>query len=173
VLSEAGKELMTHTEFIQHKICSTHEELLYKIGQWQAGGEKIVFTNGVFDLLHRGHVDYLAKARDLGDRLIIGVNTDASVSRLKGPHRPIQDEYSRMLILASFEFTDAVILFGDQTPYGLIKTVQPDVLVKGSDYKAEDIVGYDIVTAKGGQVKTIDFIPGFSTSLIEQKIRRS
>ncbi|AMS28211.1 hypothetical protein AEM51_12795 [Bacteroidetes bacterium UKL13-3] len=145
--------------------------LLHKIAMWNDGGEKIVFTNGVFDLLHRGHVDYLAKARDLGDRLIIGVNTDASVSKLKGPHRPIQDEYSRMLILASFEFVDAVILFGDQTPYELIKMMQPDILVKGSDYKAEDIVGYDIVMAKGGFVKTIDFIPGFSTSLIEKKIR--
>jgi rfaE bifunctional protein nucleotidyltransferase chain/domain len=164
---------MTHSEFIQNKICNAPEELLQKISLWNDGGEKIVFTNGVFDLLHRGHVDYLAKARDLGDRLIIGVNTDASVIKLKGPHRPIQDEYSRMLILASFEFVDAVILFGDQTPYELIKMVQPDVLVKGSDYKAEDIVGYDIVTAKGGQVKTIDFIPGFSTSLIEQKIKLS
>jgi D-glycero-beta-D-manno-heptose 1-phosphate adenylyltransferase len=145
--------------------------LLGKIAQWNNGGEKVVFTNGVFDVLHRGHVDYLAKARDLGDRLIIGVNTDASVSQLKGPHRPIQDEYSRMLILASFEFVDAVILFGDQTPYELIKMVQPDILVKGSDYKTEDIVGYDIVMAKGGFVKTIDFIPGFSTSLIEKKIK--
>lgn len=147
--------------------------LLHKITLWNEGGEKIVFTNGVFDLVHRGHVDYLAKARDLGDRLIVGVNTDASVSKLKGPHRPIQDEYSRMLILASFEFVDAVILFGDQTPYELIKMVQPDILVKGSDYKAEDIVGYDIVMAKGGFVKTIDFIPGFSTSLIEKKIKEA
>ena len=162
---------MTHTEFIEIKICTSPEMLLHKIAMWNDGGEKIVFTNGVFDLLHRGHVDYLAKARDLGDRLIIGVNTDASVSKLKGPHRPIQDEYSRMLILASFEFVDAVILFGDQTPYELIKMMQPDILVKGSDYKAEDIVGYDIVMAKGGFVKTIDFIPGFSTSLIEKKIR--
>ncbi|HCP92759.1 MAG TPA: D-glycero-beta-D-manno-heptose 1-phosphate adenylyltransferase [Bacteroidetes bacterium] len=162
---------MTHTEFIENKICTSPEMLLHKIAMWNDGGEKIVFTNGVFDLLHRGHVDYLAKARDLGDRLIIGVNTDASVSKLKGPHRPIQDEYSRMLILASFEFVDAVILFGDQTPYELIKMMQPDILVKGSDYKAEDIVGYDIVMAKGGFVKTIDFIPGFSTSLIEKKIR--
>lgn len=164
---------MTHSEFIQNKICHSPEELLQKLALWNAGGEKVVFTNGVFDLVHRGHVDYLAKARDLGDRLIIGVNTDASVSKLKGPHRPIQDEYSRMLILASFEFVDAVILFGDPTPYELINMVQPDVLVKGSDYKAEDIVGYDIVTAKGGHVRTIDFIPGFSTSLIEQKIKRS
>ena len=165
--------MQTHTEFIQNKICTTPEMLLQKIAQWNDGGEKIVFTNGVFDLIHRGHVDYLATARDLGDRLIIGVNTDASVSELKGPHRPIQDEFSRMLILASFEFVDAVILFGNQTPYELIKLVQPDILVKGSDYTAKNIVGYDIVTAKGGHVQTIDFIPGFSTSLIEQKIKYS
>lgn len=165
--------MFNHTEFIQKKICTSAEMLLHKIDAWNDGGEKIVFTNGVFDLVHRGHVDYLAKARDLGDRLIIGVNTDESVSQLKGPHRPIQDEYSRMLILASFEFVDAVILFGDQTPYELINIVKPDILVKGSDYQAENIVGYDIVMAKGGQVKTIDFIPGFSTSLIEQKIKLS
>lgn len=164
---------MTHTEFIQNKICASSEQLLQKIARWNEGGEKIVFTNGVFDLVHRGHVDYLAKARDLGDRLIIGVNSDASVSKLKGPHRPLQDEYSRMLILASFEFVDAVIVFGDQTPFELIKLVQPDVLVKGSDYKAEDIVGFDIVTAKGGRVQTIDFIPGFSTSLIEKRIQEA
>jgi len=162
---------MTHSEFIQQKICLTTEQLLTKIDKWEQGGEQIVFTNGVFDILHRGHVDYLAKARDLGDRLIIGVNSDASVTELKGKHRPIQDEYSRMLILASFEFVDAVIVFTEQTPYELIKTAQPDVLVKGSDYKAENIVGYDIVTAKGGSVETIDFIPGFSTSLIEKKIK--
>ncbi|MCC6684357.1 MAG: D-glycero-beta-D-manno-heptose 1-phosphate adenylyltransferase [Bacteroidia bacterium] len=140
---------------------------------WRNANEKIVFTNGCFDLLHRGHTDYLAKAADCGTRLIIGVNTDASVSRLKGPSRPIQDEQSRMQILASLACVDAVILFDEETPYELIKTVQPDVLVKGGDYKPEDIVGYDIVTAKGGNVTTIDFVPGFSTSAIEQKIKNS
>lgn len=140
---------------------------------WRNANEKIVFTNGCFDLLHRGHTDYLAKAADCGTRLIIGVNTDASVSRLKGPSRPIQDEQSRMQILASLACVDAVILFDEETPYELIKTVQPDVLVKGGDYKPEDIVGYDIVTAKGGIVTTIDFVPGFSTSAIEQKIKNS
>lgn len=165
--------MFNHTEFIRNKICTSPEMLLHKIALWNDGGEQVVFTNGVFDLIHRGHVDYLAKARDLGDRLIIGVNTDASVSKLKGPHRPIQDELSRMIILASFEFVDAVILFDTQTPYELIHLVQPDILVKGSDYKAENIVGYDIVKAKGGNIQTIDFIPGFSTSLIEQKIKTS
>lgn len=158
---------------IADKICKNHDALENKLAQWKKEGKQVVFTNGCFDLLHRGHVDYLAKAAELGDALVIGVNTDASVSKLKGPHRPIQDEQSRMQILASLGFVDAVILFDEDTPYKLIKTVQPDVLVKGSDYKPEDIVGYDIVTAKGGSVKTIDFIPGFSTSLIEKKIKSS
>lgn len=164
---------MTQTDLIESKICPDTETLLKKVRAWKNDKQSIVFTNGVFDLIHRGHADYLAKARQLGSALIIGVNTDASVSKLKGIHRPIQDEYSRLFILASFQFVDAVILFGEQTPYELIKLVEPDVLVKGSDYKAEDIVGYDIVKANNGEVKTIDFIPGFSTSLIEQRIKNS
>jgi rfaE bifunctional protein nucleotidyltransferase chain/domain len=140
---------------------------------WQNSGQKVVFTNGCFDLLHRGHVDYLAKAADCGQKLVIGVNTDASVSKLKGPNRPIQDEQSRLQILASLQCVDAVILFDEETPYDLIKALQPNVLVKGSDYQPENIVGYDVVTAKGGEVKTIDFIPGFSTSAIERKIKNS
>ncbi len=135
--------------------------------------KKIVFTNGCFDLLHRGHIEYLSKAADFGDMLIIGLNTDASVSRLKGSHRPIQDESSRAHIMAALEFVDLVIYFDEDTPYDLIKIVQPDILVKGADYKAEDIVGYDIVTAKGGQVKTIEFLDGYSTSAIENKIKKA
>jgi rfaE bifunctional protein nucleotidyltransferase chain/domain len=164
---------MTQSALIQQKIYSNTDSLLKQINNWKNDNQKIVFTNGVFDLIHRGHVDYLAKARDLGSVLVIAVNSDASVSKLKGLHRPIQDEYSRMLILASFQFVDAVILFGEQTPYELIKTVRPSILVKGSDYKAEDIVGYDVVVANRGTVKTIDFIPGFSTSLIEQRIKNA
>lgn len=164
---------MNQTELIVSKICTSRDMLMEKVTAWKNNKQPVVFTNGVFDLIHRGHADYLAKARELGSALIIGVNTDASVSQLKGVHRPIQDEYSRMFILASFQFVDAVILFGEQTPYELIKLVQPDILVKGSDYKAEDIVGYDIVKAHNGEVKTIDFIPGFSTSLIEQRIKNS
>ena len=133
---------------------------------------KVVFTNGCFDLVHQGHIDYLSKARDLGDVLVVGLNTDASVRRLKGPRRPINDEYSRALLLASMLFVDYVVLFGEDTPYELIKTLQPDILVKGSDYKPEDIVGYDIVMAKGGKVETLDFLPGFSTTAIEQKIAK-
>lgn len=164
---------MNHSKDVQAKICQDKQALEKKLQDWQNQNRKVVFTNGCFDILHRGHVDYLAKAADLGDKLIIGVNTDGSVHKLKGPNRPIQDEQSRLHILASLGFVDAVILFDEPTPYELIKLVQPDVLVKGSDYKPEDIVGYDIVTAKGGEVKTIDFIPGYSTSLIEKKIKTS
>lgn len=142
-----------------------------QVDLWNAQGKKIVFTNGCFDILHRGHVDYLAKAADLGDVLVLGLNSDASVSRLKGLNRPIQNEQSRLQILASLGFVDAVVLFDEQTPLALIELVQPDILVKGSDYKPEDIVGYEIVTAKGGSVKTIDFIEGYSSSLIIKKIK--
>lgn len=133
-------------------------------------GSKVVFTNGCFDLVHQGHIDYLSKARDLGDVLVVGLNTDASVRRLKGPHRPVNNEYSRALLLAAMVFVDYVVFFDEDTPYELIKIVQPDILVKGSDYRPEDIVGYDVVTAKGGRVETLDFLPGFSTTAIERKI---
>lgn len=164
---------MSHHNSILAKIHTSNQDLAQLVKQWQHEGKKVVFTNGCFDLLHRGHVDYLAKAADCGNKLIIGVNTDASVSTLKGPSRPIQDQQSRLQILASLQCVDAVILFDEQTPYNLIKTIEPDVLVKGSDYEPQNIVGYDVVTAKGGEVKTIDFIPGFSTSDIERKIKNS
>lgn len=156
---------------IQSKILNNSTELDALLVDWRAKGYKIVFTNGCFDLLHRGHVDYLTKARDLGDKLFLGLNTDASVSKLKGERRPIQDEQSRLHIMASLQCVDAVILFDEETPYELIKRVQPDILVKGADYKPENIVGYDIVTAKGGEVITLDFLEGYSTSAIEKKIR--
>jgi rfaE bifunctional protein nucleotidyltransferase chain/domain len=164
---------MSHHNSILAKIHTSNQTLAQLVKQWQHEGKKVVFTNGCFDLLHRGHVDYLAKAADCGNKLIIGVNTDASVSTLKGPNRPIQDQQSRLQILASLQCVDAVILFDEQTPYNLIKTIEPDVLVKGSDYEPQNIVGYDVVIAKGGEVKTIDFIPGFSTSDIERKIKNS
>ncbi len=156
---------------IQNKILNNSTEFNALLDDWRANNYKIVFTNGCFDLLHRGHVDYLTKARDLGDKLFLGLNTDASVSKLKGEHRPIQDEQSRMHIMASLQCVDAVILFDEETPYELIKSVQPDILVKGADYKPENIVGYDIVTAKGGEVITIEFLEGYSTTSIEKKIR--
>ena len=127
---------------------------------------KIVFTNGCFDILHRGHVEYLQKAKTFGDRLIVGLNSDASVRRLKGETRPIQDQESRKIILEALRCVDEVIIFDEDTPYELIKKIQPDILVKGADYSPEDIVGYDIVKAKGGEVRTVEFVEGHSTSKI-------
>lgn len=136
-------------------------------------GKEIVFTNGCFDLLHQGHIDYLAKARSLGDMLIVGLNTDDSIKRLKGNTRPIQDEESRALIMASLFFVDYVVMFDEDTPYNLIKKIQPNVLVKGADYKKEDIIGYDIVESKGGKVMTLNYLDGYSTSGIIKKIIQS
>lgn len=134
---------------------------------------KIVFTNGCFDILHLGHVEYLTRARDLGNVLVLGLNTDASVKRLgKSPERPINNELTRASILAALECIDLVVLFNEDTPYNLIKLVQPDVLVKGGDYKAEDIVGYDIVKARGGEVVTIPLVEGFSTTGLVEKLRK-
>ncbi|PLW97904.1 MAG: D-glycero-beta-D-manno-heptose 1-phosphate adenylyltransferase [Marinilabiliales bacterium] len=160
---------MNNLERVQAKIFD-REKLENQLAIWRFQSKKIVFTNGCFDLLHLGHIDYLSKAKDLGDILIIGVNTDDSVRRLKGESRPITDENSRSSIIASLQFVNAVVLFDEDTPYELIKQVQPDVLVKGSDYKPEDIVGFDIVKAKGGEIVTIDYLEGYSTSGIINKL---
>jgi rfaE bifunctional protein nucleotidyltransferase chain/domain len=137
---------------------------------WRFKGKTIVFTNGCFDILHRGHIEYLSKAADYGDVLIIGLNSDKSVKKLKGPGRPYQDQKSRALILASLQFVTAVILFNEETPYELIRLIQPDVLVKGGDYKPDEIVGFDIVKAKGGRVVTISYINSCSTSNLIEKV---
>ena len=157
---------MDSLQLIKNKIYSTAQRstLNSQLSIWRTQGLRIVFTNGCFDLLHRGHVEYLAKASDKGDVLVVGLNTDASVRRLKGESRPINDENARALVLASLAFVDTVVLFDEDTPYELIKAVRPDVLVKGADYKPEDIVGYDIVTAYGGKVETIDLVEGYSTT---------
>lgn len=143
------------------------------VSKWKAEGKKVVFTNGCFDLLHLGHVDYLEKARAMGDKLVLGLNTDASVSRFKGANRPIQDQHSRAHVMASLQFIDLVILFNEDTPKNLISELLPDILVKGSDYLAEDIVGADVVKGKGGVVKTIEFVPGYSTTSIVEKIKKN
>ena len=135
-------------------------------------GDWVVFTNGCFDLLHRGHVTYLSQARDLG-RLVVGLNSDASVRRLKGPQRPLVDEQSRALLLASLQCVDYVTIFNEDTPYELIKAVLPDVLVKGGDYQPENIVGADIVRSHGGQVRTIPLVEGFSTTRLAKKLQQS
>jgi len=162
---------MSKLEIIKKKIfASGDSDFDQLLNIWRFQGKKIVFTNGCFDLLHLGHIDYLAKASELGNILIIGLNTDESVRKIKGNSRPIQNDASRAMILASLSFVDAVVFFGENTPYNLIKITQPDILVKGADYNPEDIVGYDIVKSKGGQVATIEFLEGYSTTAIEKKI---
>lgn len=134
--------------------------------------KKVVFTNGCFDLLHVGHVRYLKSAKELGDFLVVGINSDASVRALKGDERPLQNEEDRAEILASLECIDFVILFSDPTPVELIKAIQPDVLVKGGDWAIDKIVGADIVRTAGGQVTTIPFVNGRSTTRLVEKIRQ-
>ena len=159
-----------HHQTLYSKIKSL-EALKVCIQNDQAKGLSIVFTNGCFDLLHKGHVDYLSKAADLGDKLIVAVNTDDSVRRLgKSASRPIQDQEARATVIAALESVAYVVLFNEDTPFELIQTLAPNVLVKGSDYNVHQIVGADIVLANGGRVETIDFIQGYSTSAIEQNI---
>ena len=143
------------------------------VREWKSQAKTIVFTNGCFDLLHLGHVDYLEKARSLGDKLVLGLNSDDSVSRFKGQNRPIQDQNSRSRVLAALQVVDLVVFFNEDTPLTLISEIQPNVLVKGSDYLAENIVGADVVKKNGGVVKTIDFVSGYSTSKIIEKIKRT
>ena len=162
---------MKRLEIIRKKIFNYSDtEFSRLLAIWKFQGKKIVFTNGCFDILHLGHIDYLAAASELGDLLIVGLNTDDSVHKIKGNNRPLQDEVSRAFVLASLGFVDAVVFFGEDTPYNLIKRIQPDVLVKGADYKPEEIVGYDIVKNKGGEIITIEFLEGYSTTAIEKKI---
>ena len=133
--------------------------------------KKVVFTNGCFDLIHPGHIDYLRKAKACGDILIIGLNSDASIQRLKGKERPINDFYFRSSILAALEFVDYIVKFDDDTPLFLIKQISPNILIKGSDYTVDKIVGAKEVLEKGGEVKTIDFLEGFSSTSIINKIK--
>lgn len=141
------------------------------VSQWQKEGKKVVFTNGVFDLLHIGHITYMAKAAELGHKLIIGLNADSSVKRLKGENRPVNDQNSRAALLAALFFVDAITVFEEDTPLNLISTLLPDILVKGADYAVENIVGAREVIANGGEVKTINFVEGYSSTSIIQKIR--
>lgn len=166
-------------EVIKAKIY-TLESFSPPLHVWRFKGEKIVFTNGCFDIIHRGHIDYLAKASDLGGKLIVAINSDASVKRQgKSASRPLQDQETRAMIMASLHFVSAVIIFDEDTPEKLIKMIKPDVLAKGADYDASEtnkqskkyIVGSDVVKANGGEVRTIEFLEGFSTSKIEEKIK--
>jgi len=143
------------------------------IGRWQemhGQYRKVVFTNGCFDVLHLGHVTYLAQARNLGDCLVVGLNSDASVKRLKGESRPINRENDRALLLAALSFVDYIIIFEEDTPKNLIEQVKPDILVKGGDYQIDNIVGADFVLKNGGQVLTIPFVDGYSSTKIIQAL---
>ena len=153
-----------------HKICTLTEAKL-KRSVWKQESQQVVFTNGCFDILHLGHVDYLEKARQTGTKMIVGVNADSSVSQLKGPTRPVNNEYARARILAALEFVDLVIIFDEQTPLNLINELLPDILVKGDDYSIETIVGAKEVIAHGGKVTTIPLVPTYSTTNIIQKLK--
>ena len=141
------------------------------VSGWQAEGKKVVFTNGVFDLLHLGHITYMAKASELGDKLIIGLNSDSSVKRIKGDDRPVNDQNNRAALLAALFFVDAITVFEEDTPQNLIAALLPDILVKGADYSIENIVGAKEVIANGGEVKTIDLVEGYSSTSIIEKIK--
>jgi D-glycero-beta-D-manno-heptose 1-phosphate adenylyltransferase len=155
---------------ISNKIYDTYTDLAHQVSIWQNDGETVVFTNGCFDLIHLGHIQYLREARSKGDRLIVALNSDRSVSAIKGSHRPINDEATRIAVMAAFEFTDAVVVFDEATPLTLIETILPNVLVKGGDWRIDQIVGSDVVLAHGGKVYSLSFIDGYSTTLLEQKI---
>lgn len=160
---------MNHQQTQKHKI-HTLETLLPLVHAWKQTNKKVVFTNGCFDLLHPGHVDYLNKAADLGDHLIVALNSDASVQKLKGPHRPIQSEAARLQIMAGLECVSAVFLFSEDTPLEVLNEILPNTLVKGGDYTIETIVGARLIMQHGGNVEVIPFLEGYSTSSIEKKI---
>ena len=142
-----------------------------KVQEWKDIGNEVVFTNGCFDVFHNGHLEVLQKSSILGDKLIVGLNSDFSVSKIKGKNRPIYNEMDRAMILASITFVDMVVLFKEETPLELISCLIPDVLVKGGDYKKEEIVGAEIVTQHGGEVKIVDILEGYSTSKIIKKLK--
>ena len=156
-----------------HDKIKTVRELRPLLGILRATGKKIVFTNGCFDLIHTGHTRYLAKARSLGDILVVAVNSDSSVRMIKGENRPINDEAARMETLAALQSVDFVTLFDERDPYLIISELQPDVLVKGGDWPVDKIIGRDIVEARGGKVVSVGYIEGVSTSGIIEKILKN
>ena len=159
---------MTKLELIRKKIM-TNDEIRHQLAVWRFKGLKIVFTNGCFDILHLGHIEYLSKASELGNKLILGLNTDDSVRRLKGPSRPVNNQEARSTILAAISFIDAIVLFDEDTPAELISHIRPDILVKGKDYDGKEIAGSDLVKSYGGRVETIELTQGYSTTGILEK----
>ena len=163
---------MSQFDTLKNKIFSL-ENLKIQVEKWKATGEKVVFTNGCFDIIHQGHIEVLARTADLGTKLIVGLNSDSSIQKLKGKNRPIIQQQSRSILLASFSFVDAVVLFSEDTPIDLISTLLPDVLAKGGDYKIETIVGHEIVQKNGGEIILVPFVDGFSSTTIIEKIKKS
>ena len=162
---------MSHLNKINSKIFLL-DDLKNQVNAWKQAEEDVVFTNGCFDIIHRGHIEVLAQTADLGDKLIIGLNSDTSIQKLKGKNRPIIEEQSRAILLASLEFVDAVVIFSEDTPLKLISALLPDVLAKGGDYEIETIVGHEIVQQNGGKVKLVPFVDGFSSTTIIDKIKK-
>ena len=162
---------MKNLEKLLLKVLSP-DQLINKVTHWKDQDKKIVFTNGCFDVLHRGHIELLAKTADLGDCLIVAINSDKSIRKLKGSNRPIIDESSRSIMISSLSFVDAVVLFDEETPLNLISIVTPHILSKGGDYCMDEIVGHEIVTANGGEVAIIPLVDGFSTTNIISRISK-
>jgi len=160
---------------IQDQICRKIQGLTEGrtlVQQWKSNKEKIVFTNGCFDLIHGGHLQYLMEAKQLGQRLIVGINSNASVGRLKGFERPVKDQHSRVLLLASLQFVDLVIVFEEDTPIRLIEDLLPDILVKGGDWQPNQIIGSEVVMKNGGEVQSLPFLEGYSTTNYINKIKK-
>jgi rfaE bifunctional protein nucleotidyltransferase chain/domain len=151
-------------------VTTSRTELASALARARKHGQLVVFTNGVFDIIHRGHVEYLTKAKSFGDVLVVGLNSDASVHRIKGPSRPIQNQSDRAAILLALKPVDYVVIFGEDTPEKLIRAVKPDVLVKGADYKESQIVGASFVRSYGGKVRRVRLTPGRSTTKIIRKL---
>jgi len=158
---------------MQKKIYRLDKELNSLVTALKGGGGKIVFTNGVFDIIHRGHVEYLIDAKSHGDVLIVGVNSDSSVKSIKGDSRPVNNENDRAFVLLNIKPVDYVVIFEEDTPFNLIKSIRPNVLVKGGDWKVKDIAGSDIVLSDGGQVFSLKFINNYSTTAIIKKINET
>jgi rfaE bifunctional protein nucleotidyltransferase chain/domain len=159
-------------DYIHHKLVDLHE-LMLLVNRWKFKNEKIVFTNGCFDLIHRGHIEYLASAADLGTKLIIGLNSDNSIQKLKGPNRPVNTQADRALSLGALRFVDALVIFEEETPLELINEIQPDILIKGGDYSLDTIVGAPEVLSRGGRVEIIPFTSGYSTTKLIEQLKKS
>jgi D-beta-D-heptose 7-phosphate kinase/D-beta-D-heptose 1-phosphate adenosyltransferase len=170
--AELRRKVLPHAFLAaEEKIVATSDELDAQLMDWRKQGLRIGFTNGCFDILHPGHVKLLTAARATCDRLIVGLNSDASVKRLKGADRPVQDERARAEVLAALEAVDLIVMFEEDTPFRLITEIKPGVLVKGADYTHEQVVGHEIVEANGGEVRLVDILHGFSTTLLVARAR--